>query len=132
MSENIKSSIFDFIWNTPKVNWSHLKYFVVNNHYPRQGNHQRPFTVMTDIFHLSEAQNNVSTRVIHFCKSPAMTGHGRVSDRNGFTTTINISPSLSTLCTSEPCIDFVFTEDHQALYNNNQTNVFIIQILCVK
>ena len=26
MSENIKSSIFEFIRNTPKVNWSHPKY----------------------------------------------------------------------------------------------------------
>ena len=32
---NIKSSIFDFIQNTPKVIWSHMKYCVVNNNYPQ-------------------------------------------------------------------------------------------------
>ena len=40
MSENIKSSIFDFIRNNPRVKCPDLKYCVVNKHLPRQDGHQ--------------------------------------------------------------------------------------------
>ena len=102
MIENVKSSIFDFICNTKKVNWYHLKYCIVNNNYPQQGNHQRLLTVMINIFLLSESQNNMSTKAIRFCISLTVTGHYRVSDSDSFTTTIKFFASSSTLCKSEP------------------------------
>ena len=101
LSENIKSSIFEFIYNTPKVNWSHMKYCVVNNNYPLQGDHNRRLTVMTNILLLSESQNNVSAKTIRFFMSLVVTGYEIVSKSNAFTMTIIILPSSSTLCTLE-------------------------------
>ena len=79
---HIKSSIFDFNLNIPNKNSSHQKYCVVNNHYPWQGDYQRQSTVMTNIFSLSESQNNVSIRVNLSRISLKVIVHDRGSDRN--------------------------------------------------
>ena len=79
---HIKSSIFDFNINKPK-NCSRQKYCVVNNHYPRQGDHQWRSTVMNNIFPSSKYQNNFSIRVNCVCVSLKVTGHDRVNGSNG-------------------------------------------------
>ena len=67
---------------------------------------------MKNIFILSEAQNNVFTKVISFCINLVVTAHDRVSNSNSCTTTIKLFPSSSTLCTLEPCVGVMFIKFH--------------------
>ena len=80
---HIKLSVFDFNPNITKGHSSHKKYYVVNNHYTQKNyHHQRP-PAMTIMFPWSEAQNNVSIRVNHFCIVLKVTDHDRGSVRDG-------------------------------------------------
>ena len=71
---------------------------MINNHYPQQGGHQQQSTVMTNIFHLSEAQSNVSIGVNSFLIILKVTGHDRGSDRKP-AMVINMFPSSESLIT---------------------------------
>ena len=115
-----------------------MKYCVVNNHYPWQVEHQRPFKVMTNILLLSEARNDVSTKVIRFCISLAVTYHNRVSDRNGLQlqSTFYLHHQLClhhnltlTLCSSKTIS--LKSDWKQRFYNNNEHFSFIVNFVYI-